>query len=130
MKKRILSLVLATVMICAMAVPVSAASRIDYNIAYGNCEFNTYTYCYPNSYSCLAEYNYSTDDATNYSFQIKTLATFNQRVEGQLAEFVESPYSGIVTSINRSFDDAVVIKIVPAYYVNSVFVYEFNLNAS
>ena len=130
MKKKVLSLVLATLLIAAMAIPVSAASRIDYNIPYGNCEFNTYSYCYPNRYSCLAEYNSSTDSETNYRFQVRTLAIFTAEVNGEVAEFVQSSNSHMLASINRTYNDNVISKIIPAFYVNSVLVYEYDLNAA
>ena len=77
MKKRILSLVLATLLIAAMAIPASAAYSYGgtFNSSTGSCTYTAYANCTITGWSAHTEWTGSTDSYLNYIFQTDVTPT-------------------------------------------------------
>jgi len=76
MKKRILSLVLATLLIAAMAIPASAAYSYGgtFNSSTGSCTYTAYANCTITGWSAHTEWTGSTDSYLNYIFRTDVTA--------------------------------------------------------
>ena len=70
MKKRILSIVLATLLIAAMAIPAAAYTYSGtFNSATGSCTYTAYANCTITGWSAHTEWTGSTDSYQNYIFR-------------------------------------------------------------
>ena len=70
MKKRILSIVLAILLIAAMAIPAAAYTYSGtFNSATGSCTYTAYANCTITGWSALTEWTGSTDSYQNYIFK-------------------------------------------------------------
>lgn len=72
MKKKIISLVIIALLICAIAIPVSAATYSNtgsYAGSTGSCTYHTYAHCTTTYWNALIELTSSTDSYANYLFQ-------------------------------------------------------------
>ena len=108
MKKRMLSLALAILLICAMAIPTYAATYSDtgsYTGTTGTCTYHAYATCRASSWQALLEWTGSTDSYANYSFRV--VVSPYKYVSGGQPEPMAPVDSGAVTriaSIYRSVD--------------------------
>lgn len=128
-KKRIISLALAVLMLAAMSIPASAATRSDSG-TYSGCSYDTHTYCYPSSLQCIIEYLSSTDDWSNYRFQVKVLYFYTAPQNGSIYGFAESANTTRIANVYRSYDDDVIESATPAFYINGSLVKEYSVTAS
>lgn len=129
MKKRIISLVFAILLLCSVSITVSAASRENVGTS-GNCTYGAYSYCYPNQVNCILEYLSSTDDWTNYRFQVKVLYFYTQPQNGSVYNWVQSGNTQRIANVYRSYDSNVIDSVSPAFYVNGNCVLEYSVSVN
>ena len=123
MKKRILSLILATVLICAMAIPASAAYSYGgtFNSATGSCTYNAYANCTITGWSALTEWTGSTDSYLNYIFQTDVTPTiYEGNVQRTLA--IQLGTTNLRMGSNYSGQNYTMHSIRCEHYINGILV--------
>lgn len=123
MKKRILSLVLATLLIAAMAIPASAAYSYGgtFNSATGSCTYNAYANCTITGWSALTEWTGSTDSYQNYIF--RTDVTPRVYKDGRLTWEVEQRGTdNLRMGTNYSGQNYTMHSILCEHYINGILV--------
>ena len=110
MKKRILSIVLATLLIAAMAIPASA-TVYDTTGTYGGCTYHSFSYCASSSFQSLIELSDCSGNAEDYVFYVLADVYFSdERGFYRMYDRYEdqSTYIASVTrTINENLQDAV-----------------------
>ena len=121
MKKRILSIILAILLIAIMAIPVSATTIQSYPKYDNECDYFTQDYCVTYSYSSLMEFIYTSNNEktyADYTFQIDVGVYDNSSI---LLLRSYSPSRTMLTSI--SGNTPIAIKFIEAaHYINSEYI--------
>ena len=119
LRKRILSLVLAVMLVVAMAVPASAANRFEYRTGSG-CTVAVSAECSVLDYSAVMEYqNSNSGNPMDYTFQVKLVRTTKRAGDTYVTEYPQwSTASTRIAGISGT-SDWVLSKINCDFYINN-----------
>lgn len=133
MRKRIISLVLAVVMICAMAISASARN-VDYTADYvgstGTCTYHLNGNCKTTSWSFILEWTYSTDSYKNYTFKIN-VTPYGYYIDGSDMPLPPSGGASATLLAENSYNatDYIITSVDVECFVNGSSVYTTNISA-